>query len=93
MIIALLIGRKGSIGFPEKNTQNVLGKPLMYYGIPLLAGLAVAHSFIPPTPGPMIAVKMLEADVGWVILFAAALGYYAYWKKQQSQSENRVGEV
>ena len=26
------------------------GKSLLFYGIPLLAGLAVAHSFIPPTP-------------------------------------------
>ncbi|MFH2106774.1 MAG: aminotransferase class I/II-fold pyridoxal phosphate-dependent enzyme [Candidatus Micrarchaeota archaeon] len=31
MILALLIGRKGSEGFPGKNTENVLGKPLMAY--------------------------------------------------------------
>lgn len=31
MIIALLIGRKGSTGFPGKNTTEVLGKPLMVY--------------------------------------------------------------
>jgi len=34
-IPALLLGRKGSVGFPGKNTYNVLGKPLMTY--PLLA--------------------------------------------------------
>lgn len=28
------------------------GKSLLYYAIPLLAGIAVAHSFIPPPPGP-----------------------------------------
>ena len=35
MIVALLIGREGSIGFPGKNVYPVLGKPLMAY--PLLA--------------------------------------------------------
>ncbi|NKX22385.1 gluconate transporter, partial [Alteromonadaceae bacterium A_SAG2] len=29
------------------------GKSLIYYGIPLTAGLAVTHAFIPPTPGPV----------------------------------------
>lgn len=31
MIIALILGRKGSIGFPGKNTYPVMGKPLAYY--------------------------------------------------------------
>jgi hypothetical protein len=36
MIAALLIGRKGSLGFPGKNFYPILGRPLMVY--PLLAG-------------------------------------------------------
>lgn len=35
MIVALLIGREGSVGFPGKNIYPVLGRPLMVY--PLLA--------------------------------------------------------
>ena len=35
MIAALLLGRAGSVGFPEKNLYPVLGKPLMAY--PLIA--------------------------------------------------------
>ena len=35
MIIAILIGRKGSRGFPGKNTYKVLGRPLCEY--PLMA--------------------------------------------------------
>lgn len=35
MIIALQLGRGGSVGFPGKNTHEVLGRPLMEY--PLLA--------------------------------------------------------
>src|SRR3989338_8390672 len=37
MIAALLLGRKGSVGFPGKNTYPVAGKPLMAY--PLIAAL------------------------------------------------------
>jgi len=41
MIAALLLGRKGSIGFPGKNLCPVLGRPLMVY--PLLAALNAKH--------------------------------------------------
>jgi Gnt-I system low-affinity gluconate transporter len=50
------------------------GKSLLYYGIPLLTGLAVAHSFIPPTPGPIAVADILDADLGWVILFGFIVG-------------------
>ncbi|HLR20322.1 MAG TPA: gluconate:H+ symporter [Staphylococcus sp.] len=49
-------------------------KPILYYGIPLLAGLAVTHAFVPPTPGPITVAKMLEVDLGWVILFGIIAG-------------------
>ncbi len=49
-------------------------RSLLYYGIPLLAGLAVAHSFIPPTPGPVAVADILGADIGWVIVFGFILG-------------------
>jgi hypothetical protein len=35
MIVALMIGREGSLGFPRKNIYPILGRPLMVY--PLLA--------------------------------------------------------
>ena len=50
------------------------GRSLLYYGIPLLAGLAVTHSFIPPTPGPIAVAKLIGADLGYVILFGAIAG-------------------
>jgi CMP-N-acetylneuraminic acid synthetase len=31
MVIALIMGRKGSQGFPGKNLHRVLGKPLAFY--------------------------------------------------------------
>lgn len=44
-------------------------KSLLYYAIPLLAGLAVTHSFIPPTPGPVAVADIINAQLGWVILW------------------------
>ncbi|QQP91758.1 gluconate transporter [Skermanella sp. TT6] len=50
------------------------GRPLLYYGIPLVAGGAVTHAFIPPTPGPIAVADLLGADLGWVILYGAICG-------------------
>lgn len=41
MIVALLIGREKSIGFPGKNTFPILGRPLMIY--PMLAAKDSKH--------------------------------------------------
>ncbi|MDR1408321.1 MAG: GntP family permease [Tannerella sp.] len=49
-------------------------KSLLYYAIPLLAGLAVTHAFIPPTPGPIAVAELVGADLGWVILFGFLIG-------------------
>ena len=50
------------------------GKPLLLYALPLLAGLAITHSFIPPTPGPIAVAEILGADLGWVIIFGFVVG-------------------
>lgn len=49
-------------------------RSLLYYAIPLLAGLAVAHSFVPPTPGPVAVADIINVQLGWVILFGFLLG-------------------
>jgi Gnt-I system low-affinity gluconate transporter len=49
-------------------------KPILYYGIPLLAGMAVTHSFIPPTPGPIAVTEIIGANLGWVILLGFVIG-------------------
>ncbi len=46
----------------------------LFYAIPLLAGLAVGHAFIPPTPGPVLVATMLNVDLGWVILVGIFCG-------------------
>jgi Gnt-I system low-affinity gluconate transporter len=50
------------------------GRSLLYYAIPLVAGIAVGHSFIPPTPGPVAVASLIGADLGWVILMGLLAG-------------------
>lgn len=50
------------------------GRSSLFYAIPLLAGLAVGHAFIPPTPGPVLVATMLNVDLGWVILVGIFCG-------------------
>lgn len=49
----------------------------LFYAIPLLAGLAVGHAFIPPTPGPILVATMLEVELGWVILVGVCCGIFS----------------
>jgi GntP family gluconate:H+ symporter len=37
---------------------------LITIGIPALAGLSAMHGFVPPHPGPLIAIENLHADLG-----------------------------
>ncbi len=43
--------------------------PAMLLAIPALAGLSVLHGFIPPHPGPVAAVGILNADIGITLAF------------------------
>ncbi|MEQ9231159.1 MAG: gluconate:H+ symporter, partial [Cyclobacteriaceae bacterium] len=54
--------------------QRKTSKSLLLYAMPLLAGLAITHAFIPPTPGPVAVADILNADLGWVILFGVIAG-------------------
>lgn len=49
-------------------------KSTLVYGIPLLAGLAVTHAFVPPTPGPILVANLVGADLGKVILIGIIAG-------------------
>lgn len=49
-------------------------RSILYYAIPLLAGLAVTHTMVPPTPGPTAVAQILGVDLGWVILFGLIIG-------------------
>src|SRR3978361_1490494 len=44
-------------------------QPVLRVGIPALAGLSVLHGFIPPHPGPLVAISSLGANLGLTLLF------------------------
>ncbi|WP_209328962.1 GntP family permease [Lunatimonas salinarum] len=50
------------------------GLSMLHYAIPLLAGMAVTHAFIPPTPGPVAVAEIINANLGWMIIFGAVIG-------------------
>jgi Gnt-I system low-affinity gluconate transporter len=49
-------------------------RPFLHFGLPLVAGLAVTHAFVPPTPGPVAVAYLLGVNLGWVILFGVLVG-------------------
>lgn len=49
-------------------------KPAYWFGLPLLAGLAVSHAFIPPTPGPVAVAELFGVSLGPVILMGTVCG-------------------
>ncbi len=75
------------------------GRPIVAFAIPLLAGLAVSHAFIPPTPGPIAVADILGADLGLVIVFGAITGLpamlvagplFARWLERQPAFQGGV---
>jgi gluconate:H+ symporter, GntP family len=48
--------------------------PILFIGVPLLAGLSVMHGLVPPHPGPMAAIGLLKADVGRTIFYSLIVG-------------------
>jgi GntP family gluconate:H+ symporter len=50
------------------------GAPLLRLGLPLVAGLSVAHGLVPPHPGPLAAIERLGADTGRTIFYSLVIG-------------------
>lgn len=45
------------------------GRPAVALAIPLLAGLSIAHGFLPPHPAPTALVTTVHADMGTTLLY------------------------
>lgn len=50
------------------------GTPLLRLGLPLVAGLSVAHGLVPPHPGPLAAIERLGADPGRTLFYSLVVG-------------------
>ena len=55
-------------------TARRTGRGVTTYALPMLVGMAVTHTFVPPTPGPTAVAQLLAADLGWVIALGIATG-------------------
>jgi len=52
----------------NKALNKKTGIPLVVFAVALSTGLYAAHVFIPPTPGPLAAAAVLDADLGLVMI-------------------------
>ena len=50
------------------------GKSVLVFALPLLAGMAVTHAFVPPTPGPTFVAFALQVPLGYAILWGVVVG-------------------
>jgi len=48
--------------------------PAVYLGIPMLAGLSIAHGFLPPHPSPTALVGLFGASMGRTLMFGLMVG-------------------
>lgn len=49
----------------------------LLYVLSIIAGASMAHSLVPPTPGPMAVASMLHVEVGLMILGGLVVGAFA----------------
>jgi Gnt-I system high-affinity gluconate transporter len=50
------------------------GLPAVQVGVPLLAGLSIAHGFLPPHPSPTALVAQFGADMGTTLVYGLVVG-------------------
>lgn len=98
MIAAVLIGRKGSKGFPGKNLYNILGKPLAFY--PMKAALDCADVDKTYISTDDEALMKLARDNGVEIIKRppelctdAALGEHVYVHAYKTICELNCGKI
>lgn len=58
----------------NKALSKKTGISLVVFAVALSTGLYVSHVFIPPTPGPLAAAEVLNADLGLVIVWGLIVG-------------------
>jgi GntP family gluconate:H+ symporter len=49
------------------------GVPIMKIAVPALVGLSTMHAFVPPHPGPLVAVSTVGANLGTTLAFGIVL--------------------
>jgi len=88
MIVAILIGREGSTGYPGKNVTPVLGKPLVAWPLAAAKQVAEIGRIYVSTDSPRIKAIALEYGARIIerpahLATKAALGEHAYQHAHQ----------
>jgi GntP family gluconate:H+ symporter len=52
-------------------------RPVLYLGLSLAAGLTVAHTLIPPTPGPLAVASLLGVEMGRMLIINLIVATFA----------------
>ena len=57
-----------------RSLRRQTGKHYVLYICAIIAGGSIAHSLVPPTPGPLLVAGLLNIDIGTMMLAGAAVG-------------------
>ncbi len=74
-----------------KALRSHTGRDYLLYILAIVAGATMAHSLVPPTPGPLFVAAALKVDVGVMILAGLVVGLatvtagylYAVWANKR----------
>lgn len=57
-----------------RSLRRVVGKDYVLFILAILAGGSIAHSLVPPTPGPLVVADELEIDIGTMLSVGLLVG-------------------
>ncbi|KAA5545942.1 gluconate permease [Roseiconus nitratireducens] len=60
-----------------RSLRRVVGKDYVLFLLAILAGGSIAHSLIPPTPGPLQVAEILDVDVGVMLGVGLVIGGFS----------------
>ena len=59
-----------------KAMQLRTGRNYLLFVLTIVAGATMAHSLVPPTPGPLVVAEELGVDIGTMILAGCCVGFF-----------------
>ncbi len=68
----LMIPLAKSLGLRDRKQYGLLV-------MSIIAGGTMAHSLIPPTPGPLLVASQLQVPVGWMMIGGLVVGLFTCW--------------
>ncbi len=57
-----------------RSLRERLGKDYVLFILAILAGGSIAHSLVPPTPGPLLVAEIIGVDIGTMIIAGLIIG-------------------